>query len=330
MQAESSFPKTLQEAVLYYSDPDNCLATAIRFRWPEGVSCPHCSSQEVGFLKTRRIWKCKNKECRKQFSAKVGTIFEDSPLGLDKWFIAMWLLVNAKNGISSYELHRALGITQKTAWFMLHRLRLALQQGSLTKLSGSVEVDETYIGGKSVNMHKNVRARKIKGTGGAGKAAVMGLLERKSANRPSQVRAKVITTTKKRAMHNEVRAHVEAGSELNTDALSSYRGLDGEYVHQVIDHAVSYAEGTVHTNGMENFWSLLKRCVKGTYVSIDPVHLIRYVDEQCFRFNERKDNDQGRFLLAGPRIEGKRLTYAELIRKDEGEAPRRGKGSVSA
>lgn len=324
MSVPTSFPTTLQEAINYYADEDNCLATAIRFRWPNGIECPHCGCTEQSFLRSRRIWKCKNKECRKQFSAKVGTIFEDSPLGLDKWFVAMWLIVNAKNGISSWELSRAIGVTQKTAWFMLHRLRYVLQGEDSEPLSGEVEVDETYIGGLSKNMHKHVRARKIKGTGGAGKTIVMGLLERKAAKRPSRVRAKVVTDTKKATLQGEVRANVEAGAEVHTDALPSYQGLGQEYLHQVVDHAVAYVEGNVHTNGLENFWSLLKRTVKGTYVSVDAVHLEKYLAEQAMRFNERKGKDQDRFCFAMRTVTGKRLTYAELIRREEGTLPRRG------
>jgi transposase-like protein len=253
-----------------------------------------------------------NKACHKQFSVKVGTIMEDSPIGLDKWLAAIWLIANAKNGISSYEIHRALGVTQKTAWFLLHRIRLAMQTGTFEKLSGQVEVDETYIGGLARNMHRSDRGRKIKGTGGAGsgKVAVMGLLERNG-----KVRAKVIADTRQQTFKDEVRSNVEAGCELFTDAHRSYFGLKDDYIHQVIDHAEKYVDGQIHTNGIENFWSLLKRGIKGTYVSVEPFHLFRYLDEQTFRFNERKGKDADRFLRAVGSIAGRRLTYEELTGK---------------
>ncbi len=312
MENESNFPKTLQEAIKFFADPDTCTTFMAQMRWPEGVTCPYCEGKAVSYLSTRRKWKCMNKACHKQFSAKVGTIMEDSPIGLDKWLAAIWLIANAKNGISSYEIHRALGITQKSGWFLLHRIRLAMQTGTFEKLSGQVEVDETFIGGLARNMHRSERGRKISGTGGSGsgKVAVMGLLER-----DGKVRAKVISNTKRETLHGEVRSHVESGSELFTDKWSGYTGLNAEYIHQVIDHAERYVDGQIHTNGIENFWSLLKRSIKGTYVSVEPFHLFRYLDEQTFRFNERKVKDADRFLKAVESIAGKRLTYEELTGK---------------
>ncbi len=186
MLNDKDLPNTLQEAVIYFSNKDVCLNLVASLRWENGIAtCPQCESQETSFLKTRRIWKCK--ACKKQFSVKVGTIFEDSPLGLDKWLIAMWLIVSAKNGISSYELGRALGFKQKTAWFVNHRIRMAMETGSFEKLSGEVECDETFIGGKAKNMHKHKREAIIKGRGSVGKTAVFGALERKG-----RVLAKVI------------------------------------------------------------------------------------------------------------------------------------------
>jgi transposase-like protein len=297
-------PQTLQEAILYFSNPDTCLDFTVKLRWPNGVTCPFCECKFHSFLATRRIWKCK--ACKKQFSVKHGTIFADSPLGLDKWLAAIWLIANAKNGISSWELHRALGITQKSAWFVLHRIRLAMQTGTFEKLSGQVEVDETFIGGKARNMHKN--KRKAKGRGAVGKTAVMGLLERKGT-----VRAKVIKNTTKRTLHSEVKGNVESGAEVFTDAFPSYNGLESEFNHQVIDHAEKYVDGHIHTNGIENFWSLLKRTIKGTYVSVEPFHLFRYLDEQSFRFNNRQSNDAERFTETLSNIAGRRLTYQNLI-----------------
>ena len=307
-------PQTLVDAIRFFADPDACLNHFIPIRWPNGITCPHCQSKEHAFIASRRIWRCKG--CKKQFSIKVGTVMEDSPLGLDKWLTAVWLIANAKNGISSWEAHRALGITQKSAWFLLHRIRLAMQQDTLGKLGGTVEVDETFIGGKARNMHKDKRAEKIYGRGAAGKAIVIGVLER-----GGKVRTKVIPDTKKQTVQAEVRANVEAGTPVYTDALPSYVGLAPDYVHEAVDHATEYVRGSVHTNGLENYWSLLKRCVRGTYVNVEPFHLFRYLDEEAFRFNERKYPDGGvkrdaeRFRDVAAGVAGKRLTYKKLTGK---------------
>ena len=305
-------PRTLQEAILYFSDPDRCLKFMVDIRWPDGVKCPTCGSKEVYFLESRRVWKCKNKHAKQQFSAKVGTVFEDSPIGLDKWFAAVWLVANCKNGVSSYEIHRALKVTQKTAWFMDHRIRLAMQSGTFEKVAGEFEVDESFIGGLARNMHKNKKA-KITGTGGAGKAIVMGLLDRKT----KKIRLRHVANTQRETLQGVVREYIEGGSYVYSDAWVAYNGLDREYIHQVIDHAETYVNGNVHTNGIENFWSLLKRGLKGTYISVEPFHLFRYLDEQAFRFNERKQNDGGRFVSAMQGITGKRVTYDKLTGKTE-------------
>lgn len=310
-------PKTLQQAIVYFSKPENVQNFMIAMRWPDGkLTCPRCGSENVSYLENARVWKCYGKHPKAKFSLKVGTIFEDSPLPLDKWFMGMWLIANAKNGISSCELARHLGITQKSAWHVLHRVRLAMQNGSITKLSGHVEVDETYIGAKARNIHKSVLAKRVAQfatphTGrnqNIGKVAVMGLLER-----GGEVRATVVANTKRAALQGEVKKHVETGSNVYTDALRSYNQLDAEYVHNVINHAVEYARGHVHTNGMENFWSLLKRALKGTYVSVEPFHLFRYLDEQTFRFNKRKMTDSERFETVLNMVFGKRLEYKQLI-----------------
>lgn len=307
-------PKTLMGAVKFFSDKDNALNYLAEIRWPDGVVCPRCGAEEPTFLKSRRIWKCKG--CRKQFSIKVGTIFEDSPIGLDKWMTAMWMLANCKNGVSSHELHRTLGVTQKTAWFMLHRLRLALQGDNGGKLEGEIEVDESYIGGKARNMHRRrVRKMNMRGRGGPGKTGVMAVLQR-----GGEIRSKVIPDAKKATLQPFIREHVAPGSAVYTDDFTSYVGLEQDYSHQVINHAVKYVDGQVHTNGMENFWSLLKRGLGGTYVSVEPFHLFRYVDEQAWRYNNRKTDDGERFRAAAARIVGKRLTYAEVTGK-VGETP---------
>jgi transposase-like protein len=270
---------TLKEAIEYFSNPANCREYIVARRWPDGVTCPQCGSTNVTFLEKYNRWQCSARHDARQFTAKTGTIFEDSPIGMDKWLMAMWHVVNCKNGVSSYEVHRAIGISQKSAWFMDHRIRHALTLGTINKLSGQIEADETYIGGKARNMHSAKRARKITGTGGKDKTAVMGILER-----GGKVRTKVVENTRKKALQSEIREHVLAGSALFTDALKSYDGLD-EFQHEVVDHAVEYVRGEVHTNGLENFWSLLKRGINGTYVSVEPFHLFRYLDEQVFRYN---------------------------------------------
>jgi transposase-like protein len=308
--------KTLQEAIIHFSDFENCKREMVSLRWPDGiVRCPQCGSDHVTYLANARVWKCYGKHERPKFSLKTGTIFEDSPIGLDKWLAALWLVVNCKNGVSSCETARDLGVTQKTAWFMNHRLRFALTNGGLGLLSGEVEVDETFIGGKARNMHKGVKARKVTGTGGKDKTAVMGIMER-----GGKVRTSVVPNRKKPSLQTEVRKQVKAGSVLYTDSLKSYEGLS-EFEHHVVDHAVEYVIGKVHTNGTENFWSLLKRGLSGTYVSVEPFHLFRYLDEQTFRHNNREQmNDYDRFRLALSQIAGKRLTYEHLTGKDRGNA----------
>jgi len=306
----NAMPKTLQQAILYFADFNNCRQFLMDLRWPDGkVACPACGSEHVVWLASVRRWKCYGKHPKPQFSLKTGTIFEDSPLGLDKWLAALWLLVNCKNGVSSCEIARDLGITQKSAWFMAHRLRFALHHGSFDKLTGDVEVDETFIGGKARNMHVAQRKRRITGTGGKDKTAVMGILQR-----GGKVRTQIVDNRKKRTLHAEVNKHVEAGAALYSDDLRSYDGLAGTYAHQVIDHAVKYVDGEVHTNGLENYWSLLKRSLSGTYVSVEPFHLFRYLDEQAYRYNNRKDvNDYERFRSALAQIVGKRLTWKQVI-----------------
>lgn len=313
-------PKTLQQAIQFFADYENCRQFMISVRWADGkVRCPYCNSEKVSYLEKARLYRCYGDHAKQKFSLKVGTVFEDSPIGLDKWLPALWLIVSCKNGISSYEVGSALNITQKSAWFMMHRIRLAMQSGSFVKLGGDggeVEVDETFIGGKARNMHVSERKRRITGTGGKDKTMVMGILER-----GGEVRTVVVANRRKAVLQSEVKRHVQAGSALYSDALKSYQALETDYAHKVIDHAVQYVDGRVHTNGLENFWSLLKRGISGTYVSVEPFHLFRYLDEQTFRYNHRKDADGNkvenadRFKLALSQIVGKRLTYAEVTGK---------------
>jgi transposase-like protein len=316
MEAKIKEPKTLQEAIILFSDPDVCLKYLANKRWPDGViPCPVCGRTDVTFLPTQRKWQCKSRHHHRQFSVKVGSIYEDSPLGLDKWLTATWMITNAKNGISSYEIARSLGVTQKTAWFMLHRIRKAMQTvGFQRKLAGHVEVDETFIGGKARFMHKSKRAKVFK-RGPSGKTIVVGVLQR-----GGHVRAEVVENRERANVQAVVRQHVAPGSELSTDEWSAYFGLHPEYTHKIINHADAYVDGEVHTNGLENFWSLLKRSLKGTYVCVEPFHLFRYLDEQMFRFNNRATkkhfvSDSDRFQMVASQLAGKRLTYQELTGK---------------
>jgi transposase-like protein len=307
-------PKTLQEAMIYFADKQHSHDFIVSLRWADGVTCPHCGGSEQWFIKTRLIWRCK--ACNKQFSVKVGTIFEDSALGLDKWLCAIWMIANAKNGISSYEIGRALGMTQKSAWFVLHRIRYAMTQGTIEKLSGTVEADETYVGGKAENMHKWERlCMGVQGRGTVGKAIVFGVLQRNTKEEKSKVKTRVVKNTRKATLQPEIRRSVEAGSTLYTDALQSYNGMD-EFVHQSIDHATEYVRGNIHTNGIENYWSLFKRSLRGTYVTCGVDHLVSYLDEQTFRFNNRVLTDGERFNIVLGSVAGKRLTYKQLIAKE--------------
>jgi len=331
-------PQTFQEAILYFADRKRCIDYLALRRWPDGkVVCPVCGRDDAKFLEKQERWQCKSVHHHRQFSAKVGTVLEDSPIPLEKWLPAIWALVNDKNGISSWELHRAIGVTQKTAWFMLHRIRLgmSLQQkqfGARGKMgdggtgNGAVEVDESFVGGKLRNMHRARRERfaaESGHTGGAtGKTIVLGMLDREAR----EVRAKVVPNVKRETLQNEVLENVKYGTKVYTDDAVPYDKLHSRFVHEVVNHAEEYVRGQVHTNGLENFWSLLKRGLKGTYVAVEPFHLDRYVDEQVFRYNNRSTErnpmtDADRFSLALTQIANKRLTYAELTGKEEGTAP---------
>jgi transposase-like protein len=316
----NKWPETLQEAIQYFTEPDNCHAFMVAMRWPDGkVTCPHCGSEKVTYLAKQRRFKCYGKHPKAQFSVKVGTIFEDSPLGLDKWLPAAWLILNCKNGISSYELSRDLKITQKSTWFMLHRIRLMMQDdlnGGM--LSGEIEVDETFIGGKVRNMHK-ARKHKVQSQNqkGDNKTVVIGVLERASEGSQKRVRATVIPDRKRGTIQAEVSGIVEKGSKVYSDEYGGWWRMDEQYKHQMVNHLSTYVDGQVHTNGIENFWSLLKRSIGGTYISVEPFHLFRYVDEQAFRFNNRKLTDGERFTEGMRQIVGRRLTYDELTAKIE-------------
>jgi transposase-like protein len=303
-------PRTLLEAIRYFSDLEVCTQFVAQLRWGGTPTCDRCGSVESYYLAKRRVWKCKG--CSRQYSVKVGTIFEDSALGLDKWLPAVWLIANSKNGISSHELGRALGVTQKSAWFMLHRIRLAMQSGSIEMFTGTVEVDETYVGGIAKNMHANERKQKVTGGGSTHMTAVIGAVER-----GGNVTAKVVDDTTLSTLQGFVKENVHRQSVVYTDGARGYIGLGGSFKHASVDHKLGeYVNGIIHTNGIENFWSLLKRGIKGTYISIAPFHLFRYVDERAFTFNHRDNSDYGRFALALDGITGRRVTYAKLTGKN--------------
>ena len=313
-------PKTLQAAILYFSDFDNCQRYMIEIRWPDGkVRCPSCGSDKVTYLQNQRRWKCYEKHSRPQFSLKVGTIMEDSAIGMDKWFCTMWMIANCKNGVSSYEVARDLGVTQKTAWFMLHRIREGMGDDFPEPFVGEVEADETFIGGKAKNMHYERKIRKfIKGEiahgGPTGKAIVMGVLDRNTR----EMRASVIPELKKVHTDEHLKKNVAPGSTVYTDEAQHYENLP-DYAREFIDHTETYVRDRVHVNGVENFWSLLKRSLAGTYVSVEPYHLQAYVNEQAFRFNNRKDTDVQRFDAVVAGVLGKRLTYEQVTGKEPAE-----------
>jgi transposase-like protein len=311
-------PKTLRDAIIWFADFEHCRKFMVQLRWPDGnVVCPRCGAEKVTYLEKQRVWKCYAKHERPTFSLKTGTIFEDSPIPLEKWLCAAWLLINCKNGISSYEIHRGLGVTQKTAWFMLHRIRLAMQEGGFEKLGGEggpVEVDECFIGPKPQKMHRDKRLALQNGINAKAKNPIMGMLDRESR----KVRAKVVPDVKRSTLQREILNHIEKGSTVYTDGWPGYDNLAAqEYIHETVNHVEEYVRGQVHTQGIDNFWSLLRRGLTGTYVAVEPFHLDRYVGEQVFRYNNRLVSDAERFTTVMKQIVGRRLTYDELTGKTE-------------
>jgi len=308
-------PKTLQQAIVFFAEPMNCVQYLLSKTTEDGKpTCPVCGRNDATFIASRQKFQCKARHSKRQWSIKQGTIFEDSPITLDKWLLAMWMVINCKNGVSSYEIHRDIGVTQKSAWFMLHRIRLAMQGDVVDTFGGEVEVDETYIGGLARNMHTWRRKAKFHGrTGGAGKIAVFGLLERSAEKGKSKVITRVIPEAWRDEVREIIKETVEPGTQIYSDEHGTYSILGSEgFKHAFIRHAETYVDGAVHTNGIENFWALLKRGIKGTYVSVEPFHMFRYLDEQAFRFNERFTDDASRFDTVVSQIVGKRIMYKEL------------------
>ena len=309
-----NLPKTLVGITRYFADPQICIDFVAFLRWENGEPvCVHCKETGAYFLASRKIYKCK--KCRKQFSVKMGTIFEESAVSLDKWLIAIWQIANCKNGISSYELGRDIGVTQRTAWFMNHRIRTAMTVGSIEKMGGDdpIEMDETFIGGSAKNMHREKRERFLpryskQNRVSGNHTAVFGMVQR-----GGKVRAKVIKNVTAKEVMPIIQENIEPNSEVFTDQSPIYRYLWEQYVHDSVNHSMEYVRDNVHTNSIENFWSLLKRTVKGTYVSVSPAHLQKYVEEQMFRYNEREGNDAFRFVRMLESISGKRLTYNDLV-----------------
>lgn len=322
MNTKTNTPQTLLDAARHFADPDVCHEYMISIRWPNGqITCPKCGCDRIGNILSRRMLQCKEKGCRKQFSTKVGTIFEDSPLGLDKWFVAVWFITNAKNGISSHELARSLGVSQKSGWHMLHRIRAAMKAKTFRVIEGTIESDEAFIGGKAKNMHAHVRREKINGRGTVDKTVVHGVLERPSdESGTSRVDVAVVPNQKAKTLQPRIRGKVAKGARVFTDSLASYEGLGDDYAHAMVEHAKGeyVKDGDVHTNCMENFWALLKRSLSGTYVSVTPKHLGQYCDEQVFRFNQRFRTDAGRFELAMKSVIGVKLTWKDLV--DNGDS----------
>lgn len=294
-------PNTLLEAIRYFSDTERCIAYMASLRWPNGAICPTCGRVDVSYLKSQQRFQCKSRHPKRQFSVKVGTIFEDSPLGLDKWLPAVWMIVNAKNGVSSYEIARALGVTQKTAWFMDHRIRAAMAYGGFDKLDDPVEADETYIGGKTSEKRGRF----------SNKSAVIGVVEKKKDI--GQIRAFATKHVDATVALPFLRSQLKQGAVLHTDESRIYHRAKFEFLHESVNHSADeYARGAVSTTTIDGFWNLMKRSIKGTYTHVSAGHLNKYVDEHTYRYNTRTLKDGERFSqwFSGC---NKRLLYKALI-----------------
>lgn len=301
--------KSLLQVLDYFKEEKTCIDYLAQQRWGNEPSCPHCGN--VGAYITNRGYKCKAKECGKKFTVITGTTFENTKISLRTWFAAMYLCTAHKKGISSLQLSRDLNITQKTAWFLLHRVREMLTIHNDEQLTGTVEVDETYVGGKKANKHKKVRAALKEGRGMVNKTPIIAMLQR-----DGRIVTAVSTIANGETLKPFIYKHVAAGSTVYTDGFGAYNGLDKTYKHEIVRHdANEYVrEGNIHTNSIEGFWSQLKRGIIGIYHQVSPKHLHRYAHEFGYRYNTRKVTDIVRFDETVKLCNNKRLTYAQLIK----------------
>lgn len=299
--------KNLAELTAHFPDDSACREYLELMRWNGSPVCPHCGNDTAYKFKNGTYYKCKN--CAKKFTVTVGTIFEDTKIGLRKWFIAIYIFTSHKKGISSVQLAKDLGITQKSAWHLLHRIRFAFGVAEPETLIDTVEVDETCIGGKAKNMHKSKRAKKVTGRGASGKTAVIGLVERNG-----RVYAKPVTNTDADTLQGVVKERVATGAQVITDEFRSYRGLEQDFTHKTVAHGAGQyvAAGNVHTNTIEGYWGLLKRGIFGIYHQVSSKHLHRYCSEFGFRYNTRKGGEIARFDGVLMQCDG-RLMYKTLI-----------------
>jgi transposase-like protein len=302
-------PQTLLAALRHFT-PEVADAFVASIKWPNGPACPTCGSANIGKIASRQRFQCREKGCRKQFSLITGTIFEASHLRLDQWVVAVWMIVNCRNGVSSCEIARTIGCKQQSAWHLLHRVRELMLPGDEAPFTGSCESDETFVGGLFKFMSQHRRERAMANGRPNGKSVVHAIKERESG----RVRAEVIPAARWEFVMDAVLEKVEPGSKLYTDSARIYGWAKDVYKHTAVNHAERYVseDGETHTNGCENFFNCLRRGLKGTYIATHHEHLPAYVNEQVYRFNVRHQSEWERFDGVMRRIVGKRLTYADL------------------